>query len=178
MTSSLLEHKDWRCYLLCPHPWCLTISQWELCMSWSCALLPLSLTWPLEMPADTVQRAHGFRACTTRSFIDMHMLACSVAKSFPNLCQPMDCCPPGSSVHGILWTRILECVAISSSMGSSWPRDWTLVSCVFCIDRQTLYHWALREDPLALAPLQNRLYFPSPPAGVSSWAPLDPSLVP
>ena len=42
----------------------------------------------------------------------------------------MDCNLPGSSVHGILWARILEWVAISFSRGSSWPRDWTRVSCV------------------------------------------------
>ena len=38
-------------------------------------------------------------------------------------CDPMDCCPPGSSVLGILQARILKCVAISSSQGSSQPRD-------------------------------------------------------
>ena len=37
----------------------------------------------------------------------------------------MDCGPSGSSVHGILWARILEWVAISFSRGSSWPRDRT-----------------------------------------------------
>ena len=31
------------------------------------------------------------------------------------ICDPMDCSPPVSSVHGILQTRILEWVAISSS---------------------------------------------------------------
>ena len=45
-----------------------------------------------------------------------------VTQSCPTLCDPMDCCPPGSSVHGILQARILECVAISFSRGSSWPR--------------------------------------------------------
>ena len=42
----------------------------------------------------------------------------------------MDCSLPGSSVHGIFRARILECVAISSSRESSWPRDGTWVSCV------------------------------------------------
>ena len=37
----------------------------------------------------------------------------------------MDCSPPGSSVHGILQARILEWDAISSSRGSSQPRDRT-----------------------------------------------------
>ena len=47
----------------------------------------------------------------------------------------MDSSPPGSSVHGILQARILEWVAISSSKGSSQPRDQTHVSCGFCIAR-------------------------------------------
>ena len=45
------------------------------------------------------------------------------------LCNPMDCSPPGSSVHGILQARILERVVIPFSRGSFWPRDWTWVSC-------------------------------------------------
>ena len=48
----------------------------------------------------------------------------------------MGCGPPGSSVHGIVQTRILEWVAIYSSKGSSQPRDRTRVSCVSCIGRQ------------------------------------------
>ena len=43
----------------------------------------------------------------------MHL--CSVAKSCPTLCDPMDCSKPGSSVHGIFWARILDQVAISYS---------------------------------------------------------------
>ena len=42
-----------------------------------------------------------------------------VAQSCLTLCDPMDCSPPGSSVHGILWARILEWVAISFSRESS-----------------------------------------------------------
>ena len=49
------------------------------------------------------------------------------------LCDLMNCSLPGSCVHGILQTRILEWVAISSSRGSSWPRDRTRVSYVSCI---------------------------------------------
>ena len=49
--------------------------------------------------------------------------ACSVAQSCLTLCDPMDCIPPGSFVHGILQARILEWVAISSSRRSSQPRD-------------------------------------------------------
>ena len=42
--------------------------------------------------------------------------------------HPVDCSPPGSSVHGILQARILERVAIPFSRGSSPPRDRTRVS--------------------------------------------------
>ena len=49
-------------------------------------------------------------------------------QSCPTLCNPMDCRPPGSSVHGISQARILEWVAISFSRGSSWPRDRTWIS--------------------------------------------------
>ena len=45
------------------------------------------------------------------------------------LCNPIDCNPPGSSVHGILQARILEWVAMPSSRGSSRPRDQTQVPC-------------------------------------------------
>ena len=55
------------------------------------------------------------------------------------LCNPMDCNSPGSSVHGILQARILEWVAMSSSRGSSQPRDQTGVCCVSCIGRWILY---------------------------------------
>ena len=43
-------------------------------------------------------------------------------------CDPMDCSPPDSSVHGILQAKILEWAAISFSRGSSQPRDRTQVS--------------------------------------------------
>ena len=45
------------------------------------------------------------------------------------LCNPMDCSLPGSSVQGILHTRILEWFAMPFSRVFSWPRDQTQVSC-------------------------------------------------
>ena len=48
-----------------------------------------------------------------------------VAQLCPTLCDPMDCSPSGSSVHGILQARIPEWVAIPFSRGSSRPRDGT-----------------------------------------------------
>ena len=53
--------------------------------------------------------------------------------------------PAGSSVHGVSQARIPETVAISFSRGSSQPRDWTHVSCVFCIAGRFFTHWATWE---------------------------------
>ena len=54
-------------------------------------------------------------------------------------CNPVDCSPPGSTVHGILRARILEWVAMPSSKGSSRPRDWTHI----------YLHWQTGSLPLA-----------------------------
>ena len=70
---------------------------------------------------------------------------CMLSQSCWTLCDPMDCSPPGSSVHGILQARILEWVAMPFSRGSSQPTDWTHVFHVSCIGRWVLYHWATRE---------------------------------
>ena len=67
---------------------------------------------------------------------------CVCIQSCLTLCDPVDCSLPGFSVHGILQARILEWVTIFSSRGSSWPRDWTLVS---CIGGRRFNLWATRE---------------------------------
>ena len=67
---------------------------------------------------------------------------CLVAQLWPTLCNPMDCSLPGSSVPGILPARVLEWVAMSSSRGSSQPRDWTQVS---CIAGRSFIVWDTRE---------------------------------
>ena len=76
-----------------------------------------------------------------------------VTKSCPTFCDLMDCSLPGSSVHGILQARILlEWVAISFSRGSSWPRNWTRVS---CIAGRFFTSWATRE---ALGKVRREFY--------------------
>ena len=90
------------------------------------------------------------------------MQVCMHAQSCLTLCDPMDCSPPGSSVHRISQARILEWVIISCSRGSSWPKDWTQVSRVSCTGRcvagwdhiKSLAHewriWLLAWDSLDL----------------------------
>ena len=58
--------------------------------------------------------------------------------------DPMDCRPPGSSIHGIFQATILEWTAIPSSKGSSPPRDWTLV-------RKILWRRKWQPTPVLLA---------------------------
>ena len=72
----------------------------------------------------------GFSSC-----VSSHWVA-----SIMSLCNPMDCSPPGSSVHGTLQARTLEWVAVPFSRGSSWPGDGTRMSQVSCIGRQVVYH--------------------------------------
>ena len=66
-----------------------------------------------------------YKPLLTISF-PLAMCMLELLPSGPTLCNPVDCSPPGSSVHGILQPRILEYVAMPSSTGSSWSRDRTL----------------------------------------------------
>ena len=66
-----------------------------------------------------------------------------VTQSCPTLCDPVDCSPPGSSVHRILQARILEWVAISFSMKRSLVFPILLFSSIFL-------HWPLRKAFLSL----------------------------
>ena len=62
--------------------------------------------------------------------------------SHVQLCDPVDCNLPGSSVHGIFQARVLEWVAISFSRGSSQSRNQTQVS---LIAGRRLTVWAPRD---------------------------------
>ena len=66
-----------------------------------------------------------------KKWLDWECMCCGLCakllQSCPTLCSPMDCSPPGSSVHAILQASILEWVVMPFSRGSSQPRDWTRV---------------------------------------------------
>ena len=85
----------------------------------------------------------------------------SVAQSCPTLCDPMDCSPPGSSVHGTLQARILEWVAIPFSRGI-FPTQGSSQSLPH--HRQILYLLSLQGTPTSVIlsfyyPINNSLYF-------------------
>ena len=105
-----------------------------------------SLPWPPE-----IMKPHSFILLPVLLF-PKHFITLSfiyyvlyLVVSHVRLCDLIDCCPPGSSVHGIFQARILEWVAISFSRGTSGPRDWTGVSSVSCTGRRILYHCATWE---------------------------------
>ena len=116
----------------------------------------LLLTWEAKLP---------FK----KTLWNFNMLCVfSVTKLCPIYWNPMDCSLPGS-VHGISQARILEWVAISSSRGSSRPRDQTCVSWVSCIGRWVRYHLSHLGSPVQLQWLILSFHFSSDCKG-SSWA--------
>ena len=63
-------------------------------------------------------------------------VSCVPAKSPQScltLCNPIDCSLPGSSLHRILQSIILEWVAMTSPRGSFWLKDQTHISFISCI---------------------------------------------
>ena len=81
-------------------------------------------------------------SCKKIFFSSLNLCCAKSLQLYLPLYDPVDCCPPGSSVHGILQARILQWVTMSSSRGSSHPRDQTHLL--------SLLHWQV--DPLLLAP--------------------------
>ena len=98
------------------------------------------------------------------------------AQLCPTLCDPINCSPPGSSVHGILQARVLEWVAISFSRGSSQPRDRIRVS---CIAGRCFILWATREvrgqAPLSMG-FSRQEYWSGSPFPFPGDLPPDPHL--
>ena len=82
---------------------------------------------------------------TSSRYLDMLY---SDAQAYLTVCNPMDCTPPGSSVHGIFQARILEWGAIFYSRGSSPPRYRTCTSYVSCIGRRIPHHQRHLGNPI------------------------------
>ena len=90
--------------------YCLFCSDRNLCFLWESRM-------NVFVPMTHRHNIDSVRTCVFSRF-----------ESCPTL-WPLNCSPPGSSVHGILQARILEWVAMPSSRGSSWLRDQTHISC-------------------------------------------------
>ena len=98
---------------------------------------PFQVSWYVAYgKAELLEELHGY-----------YVGVCLVTQSCLTLCDPVDCSPPGCSVHGISQAVILEWVAVPFSRGSSRPRDGTRVSCVSCICRWILYRLSYQGSP-------------------------------
>ena len=110
------------------------------------ALLPASTSHVQERPVENM--AAWFHLGSPHLPKSMH--ACVLSRfSHVRLCAtPWTLARQAPLSMGILQARILEGVAMPSSRGSSWPRNWTCGSYVFCIGRWVLYHQChLRRPP-------------------------------
>ena len=97
----------------------------------------------LEAPVSPKSRKYFYDSFSLLKIL-LALSSCLVfAQSCPTHCDPLDCSPPGSSIHGISQARILEWVAISR------PRDQTHVSCVSCIAGRFFKCWAIKEAPIS-----------------------------
>ena len=101
------------------------------------------------IPLDFIDFLHKwwviFKDITRGCYINNTACVLSHSVLSNSFCYPLDCGPPGSSVHGIFQSSILEWDAISSSLGSSWLRGQTDGSYISCISRWILYHRATWE---------------------------------
>ena len=102
------------------------------------APLHLFLT-PLCQGRFSTYEFRGLQFSPQQTVIYWKDIVCAkLCQSCLTLCNPMDCSPPGYSVHGILQARILQWVAISSSRG------------IFLIQHLLyLLHWQMSSLPLA-----------------------------
>ena len=126
------------CKLLAKHSWSLTI----FTGSTSPASSVISCHSTQALMHFTPKPGNSVPSVLKTSSSNLFLSMCLCAQWCMTLCDSMDCSLPGSSVLGILKTRILAWVAISFSRGSSWTRDRTHVFWISCIARWVLYHWA------------------------------------
>ena len=99
--------------------------------------------WEAELPVNLNQSAQTEHAFGSEP-LNWEGLRCSPLccvkshQSCPTLCDPMDCSPPGSSVHGILQARILQWVPMPS--GDLSHPGIEPASPKSCVGRLILYH--------------------------------------
>ena len=141
-----LSHIALGCAIQHERHWChLLIEGWIPPSAYSSHLVPLYYQprWSLAgfIFCDCCPNVRGGkeRLLLLNAPIHSHwLLLLSRAQLCLTLCEPRDYHLPGSSVHKISQTRILEWVAISSSRGSSWLSDRNCVSGVSCGGRRIL----------------------------------------
>ena len=102
---------------------------------------------PLPWQMQSVEGTHQWRTRNEETGWagQAFLILWGVCSVMSDCLRPHGLSPPGSSDHGISQARILEQAAISYPRVTSWPKDQNSVSCISCISRWTLHHWATRE---------------------------------
>ena len=116
---------------------------------WVCSCSSIFLTWLLRslivsLSPLVMTRSSCHAGESEHHSVCSESVSCSVVSW---LCHPMDCSPPGSSVHAFLQARILEWVAIPFSRGV-FPTQGSNPSFPRC--RQILYYLSHRGSPFCL----------------------------
>ena len=134
--TTLALNKSWICY---------SVEVWSTEV-FSLHPIPGDLAWVIVQHWEFQMQSKRSNECSSFA-TNSSKMSCVSAQSLSHVqlfAAPMDCSPPGSSVHGISQARVLEWVAIPFFRESSQPQDRT---CVSWIGRQILYHWATCEAP-------------------------------
>ena len=87
---------------------------------------------------------HRFRTVRPLLRVEWVKWVSEVTQSCPTLCNPVDCSPPGSSIHGILQARILEWVAISMLQVRLWLKGMLNLIWSSIQTTETFSTWARR----------------------------------
>ena len=108
---------------------CVSSPKLLSCRQTGSGFSPFLIHWPYRQNSNGQGATGGPQSTASEKLalrpVELKVL---VAQSCLTLCDPTDCGPPGSSVHGILQAKILQWVAIPFSRGFSPPRDRTRVS--------------------------------------------------
>ena len=121
--------------------------------------IPCLPSFPFKFP---MMKSRSFFLLVLEGILGLHnVVVVLFAQSCPTPCYSMDCTLPVSSVCGILQARILEWIDIPFYRASSWPRDWTGISCI--ADR-FFTNWTTREALVGFHRNDNFIFF-----GVSGW---------
>ena len=99
---------------------------------------------------------------------------CMSAQLCSSLCNPMDCSPADSSVHGLSQARITGVLPCPPPGDFSQPKDRTRVSCVSCNGRRILYHLIHHGRLFRYSQFQSVHFVPtgSEICALLSWIPL------
>ena len=95
---------------------------------WGCRLRRPGTSRPTCLDGPSAEDPH----CPLPAFT---VCPCSAAQSCPTLCDPMDCSPPGSSVHGVLWNTGVSCHFLLWGIFPTQGLNLCLLHC-----RRVLYH--------------------------------------